>query len=50
MYLPTLDEAHHSIELITAFYTSARSGGIVRLPLADDHDAREFELLLKPAV
>lgn len=36
-YLPSLKEAYHSIELITAFYASARSGTIMRLPLAGSH-------------
>lgn len=35
-YLPSPDEALHSIELITAMYQSAREGTIVRLPLPAD--------------
>lgn len=37
LYLPTLYEAYHSIELITAFYASARSGQVLTLPLGRDH-------------
>lgn len=37
LYLPTLQEAYHSIELITAFYASAHTRQIVTLPLAQDH-------------
>lgn len=33
LYLPTLDEARHSAELITACYASARTSRIIRLPL-----------------
>ncbi|MBP1845187.1 putative dehydrogenase [Rhizobium petrolearium] len=37
LYLPTLQESYHSIELITAIYASARQNQIVRLPLGLDH-------------
>lgn len=37
LYLPSLQESYHSIELVTAIYASAREGLIVRLPLATDH-------------
>ncbi|WP_299820186.1 Gfo/Idh/MocA family oxidoreductase [uncultured Roseibium sp.] len=36
LYLPTLEEGVHSIELITAIYASARTGQSVRLPLPAD--------------
>jgi predicted dehydrogenase len=36
-YLPSLDEAYQSIELITALYDSARNRRIVSLPLPQDH-------------
>ncbi|WP_165224031.1 Gfo/Idh/MocA family protein [Affinirhizobium pseudoryzae] len=37
LYLPTLAEARHSAELITACYASARTGRIIRLPLGQDN-------------
>jgi len=37
LYLPSLQESHHSIELVTAIYASAREGKVVRLPLSADH-------------
>ncbi|NBB48018.1 Gfo/Idh/MocA family oxidoreductase [Rhizobium sp. CRIBSB] len=37
LYLPTFDEAMHSIELITAIYDSAINARIVQLPLPADH-------------
>lgn len=40
-YLPDIEDSYHSIELITAFYDSARSGRIVSLPLPDDHPMAE---------
>ena len=41
MYLPSLDEAAHSVELITAIYQSARSGTLVSLPLPATHPMAE---------
>ncbi|MFN4205218.1 MAG: Gfo/Idh/MocA family protein [Agrobacterium albertimagni] len=41
LYLPTFQEAEHSIELITAIYESARSSRIVDLPLPHDHGLME---------
>ncbi len=35
LYLPTLDEARHSAELITACYASARTRRVVTLPITD---------------
>jgi predicted dehydrogenase len=37
LYLPTFEEAEHSIQLITALYDSARNGRVVGLPLPVDH-------------
>lgn len=36
LYVPTMAEARHSIELMTAIYASAQEGRIVALPLAAD--------------
>lgn len=41
LYLPTFEEAEHSIELITAIYESARNSRIVDLPLPGDHDLKD---------
>ncbi|WP_377297049.1 Gfo/Idh/MocA family protein [Rhizobium sp. SGZ-381] len=40
-YLPSLDEAYQSIELITALYDAARNRRIVSLPLPSDHPLRK---------
>lgn len=45
-YLPTIAEGYHSAELMTAIYASARGKTIVQLPLAEDHDDRDFQHLL----
>jgi predicted dehydrogenase len=37
LYLPSLEEAAHSTELITAIYASARNKEIVQLPLRENH-------------
>ena len=37
LYLPSLQESYHSIELVTAIYASARESQVVRLPLSADH-------------
>ncbi len=37
LYLPSIQESYHSIELVTAIYASARERQIVRLPLSADH-------------
>nr|WP_289852089.1 Gfo/Idh/MocA family oxidoreductase [Rhizobium sp. SSA_523] len=41
LYLPTLQEARHSAELITACYTSASTGQVVSLPLSDRDPSRQ---------
>ncbi|MDO1583018.1 Gfo/Idh/MocA family protein [Rhizobium oryzicola] len=46
MYLPTLEEAYHSVELITAFYASARARSIITLPLPANFDDRDFQHVL----
>jgi predicted dehydrogenase len=37
IFLPSMEEGRHSIELMAALYDSARNGRVVRLPLAADH-------------
>jgi predicted dehydrogenase len=41
LYLPSLEEGYHSVELMTAIYAAARNSQVVHLPLGDDHPLAE---------
>ena len=45
LYLPSLEEGYHSVELMTAIYASARNGQVVSLPLRADHPLSDGWLL-----
>jgi predicted dehydrogenase len=45
----TLDDARGSLELVTAWYHSARTGSVETFPLAVDHPARDSWVPVEPS-